>query len=426
MNKLTQILTGMAAGAALYFAPVPAVNAQEIQANSTAGKVFLQKCTPGEKYLVSTQTGEDVELVCPTPAKKKKKDSCESKYDGNGIQAGKNCLDAREVAFKGDIRDVSGKVVDLEGRVTEMGGKVDALEQDKLTEVERFAAALAGKQCQVPYDRLNSEIADYKTKVGELRTAEKALQDYTASLSIPTESAKLTPRDLLAKELVAEKSVVDKKMAEDLLKKVDEAEKAAQKAEKTMLDDKKNLEERGCYNPKPVDESSASKRDVEYVARALGVGDLESNLGGMVEFGAMIPAGRGFYLGPVARAGYLGNTESSSETRQFPTATENINQTKERNLLGSAGLVAGFNVLDEALALELEAGASLSQERTTRAMTVGTDTRTYDSGQELSATPVVGAGLNGKFSDRFGWSAKTLYEPVKESLQFLAGLGWYF
>lgn len=452
MNKLTQILTGITAGAALYFAPVPAT-AQVISGDSTAGTVFLQRCEPGKTYTVNTEDDQTVELVCPS--KKKQKKSCESQFDGNGFCAGKNlasalglgqntyvknlcpgesyCYDASGVNFSGRIVSLEGKVLDLgermtvvEDRVKDTNSRVHDLETDRLSEVERFAVTLAGKQCQVAYDRINSEIADYKTKVGELRTAETALQDYSASLSIPTESAKLTPRDLLAKELTSEKSVVDKKMAADLLKKVDEAEKAAQKAEKTMLDDKKNLEERGCYNPKPVDESNTHKRDVEYVARALGVADLESNLGGMVEFGAMVPAGRSFYLGPVVRAGYLGTSDSDSDTREFPTATEYINQTQERNLFGGASLVAGFNVFEDALALELEAGASLSQERTTRTMTVGTDTRTYDSGNTLGVTPVVGAGLNGKFSDRFGWSAKTLYEPVKESLQFLAGLGVYF
>lgn len=428
---IKKILTGAALIGAALFTYSQNAQAQEVKGSSTAGTVFIQKCEPGKNYTVTTDDGQTLELVCPTPAKpsrktfSKKEEPCESKYERNGIRAGKNgCLDARELVFKGDIRDMNGKVVDLETKVTDLGTRVDTLKSTEITEIERFALTLLGSQCQSDYERLKLEIADYQMAVQGLKDAERTLKDYTSSQPpAETDTSSLTPQGLLKEKTAMPSSTVDKEQTQRLLNAVRCAELGVQKAKQTMDQDVEALKQKGCgYTSKP-----AETEGVEFVARALGIADLEGNLGGMAEFGAMIPAGKGFYFGPVVRAGYLYDSDFSSETRIFPTATEYIHQTDQINHLGGLGLVAGFEVLDnQALALELEAGASLSEERTTREMTVGTDTRTYDSGNGLDATSAVGAGLNGKLSDRFGWSVKTIYEPVKKGLEFLAGFGVYF
>lgn len=437
MNKLTQILTGMAAGAVLYFAPTPAVNAQEIEGKSTAATLFGQECVPGKSYLIQTVDGEYIKAVCKTP-EEKKNDPCSRKFERNGIRVGGDCKDAREYVTKGDItavteeiRKVGEKTDNLEKKVNDSDTKIIALEQDKLTEVERFYAALGGELCNPDVIRLKSENADYKTKVGELRTAETALQDYTASLSIPTDETDLTPRDLLTKELASEKSVVDKKIATDLLQKVEEAEKAVQKAKQVIDQDIEMLKKKGCgyttRKPKADDYDDWSKKPHLY-ARALAAIDFNGNWGGKAEFGVDFPLREWLILGSEARIGYLPSEESTSETKKFPSATEYIQEETERVSIGDVGGALKFRFFKQGyLNLKLALGASFSGNKVSRKMTVGEDTRTHNSDFELETDFYGGAGLEGKIGkSKWQWVIETMYLPAAKYGEVMAGFGRMF
>jgi hypothetical protein len=134
--------------------------------SSAVGTVGMQSCKPGDKYQATTQTGHLVDVVCPTP-KKRRKASCDSLFEGNGVHysnaeaiahghdlasavsghsPGKDrCYDGRNsLNLAGTLDSFAGTLSGMVRRVEELEGST-SVDPQEMTDLQDALDALGSK-----------------------------------------------------------------------------------------------------------------------------------------------------------------------------------------------------------------------------------------------------------------------------------------